>query len=247
MLSLQLPVTNTHAKPAFTDLPGCQQWLSQLQFTDIQQAHLSVSAEVSKLNTYTLSAIERLKIMEALRETVAHVQREYAKRFSLKSLPLNAAESAAFASIIDLWRGMLTGYQHCLQACIDGDVELTPSKALLHQRCMNYLGQPFLEYFRAGHEFDPKMWKPLHQHYAFAEEQGATTVEVDDPLHQPGGASSCTALYVKTLLICQSNPYELTRGQQQLMDNWLNSWSSMVSVGKTPPARHRQRHPAAND
>lgn len=236
VLSLQLPVTNTDAKPAFMDLPGCQQWVSQLQFTNIQQAHLSVSAEVSKLNTYTLSAAERLGIMEALRETVAHVQSEYAKRFSLKALPLNASESAAFTGIIDLWRGMLTSYQHCLQACIDGDAELAASKALLHQRCMNYLSQPLLEYFRAGHEFDPELWKPLHQQYAFAEEQAVATIEVNDPLHQPGGASSCVALYVKALLICQSNPYELTRGQQQLLDNWLNSWSSMVSIGKTPPA-----------
>lgn len=235
MLPMQLPPTDTQNRPVFVDVPACERWLSQLQLTNIQSAHQAISGEIEKLNRFALSAEERLAVMEALRETVAFVQAEYAKRLSGKPLPLNSAETAAVNGIISLWQAMITGYQHCLQACLAGNSGLTEKKALICQRCTSFTGQQIQEYYRVGYEFDSELWWQLHRLYAFAEEQGIAPALVEYGLDTPEGRSSCSAAYIKTVLICQANPYELSRKQLQLIDRWLTNWATTVSITATLP------------
>lgn len=237
MLSTQLPPTDTRNPSAFDDVPGCERWLSQLQLTNIQAAHQAISGEIEKLNRYALPPAERLAVLEALRETAVFVQSEYAKRLAGKPLPLNTAETAALNGVISLWQAMITGYQHCLQACLAGEPALTTNKALICQRCMCFLGQLIQEYYRVGYEFDPELWRQLHRLYAFTEEHGIAPVAVQDSLNTQAGADTCGAAYIKTVLICQANPYELSRKQLQLIDRWLTGWSAEVSITPTlPPA-----------
>lgn len=247
MLDLPLEPTDDLAQPAFKDKAGCTAWLQQLQLTNLHQAHGVLRSQLDELNRYPMRGMERLHTLEALCETIVLVQADYAKKLFGKKLPFNDDELTIFVSIIGLWQGVMTGYQRCLQAYIAGDKQLAGSGALLLQRCLRYSGLQILEHLRSGYEFDGKLWHQLHALYAFAEEQDLQREEVGDELHSAARPSSCEAVYAKTLLACHAHPAELSRGQLQLLDRWLNQWGEVLTVERRYSTSKEDAPPLAVD
>jgi len=134
MLNLSLEQTDDRAKPLFKDAAGCGEWLKQFQLTNLQLAHSQLITQISELNRYPIPGLERLNTLERLRETVDHVQHDYAKKLVGKPLPLNESELQVFVAIVQLWQTLVSGYRRCLQSYIDGDSQLAPHGALLCQR-----------------------------------------------------------------------------------------------------------------
>ena len=124
MLTLPLEPTDDRANPAFKNPAACEQWLSQLQFTNLHAVHSLLRKQIDEFNRFPLRVLDRLNTLEKLRETVATVQADYAKKLVAKKLPLSDEEYAILSAIIGLWQGMLTGYQRCLQDFMDGDAQL---------------------------------------------------------------------------------------------------------------------------
>lgn len=256
MLTLPLEPTDDRANPAFKDSAGCTQWLGQLQLTNLHLAHGTLRTQLAELNRYPMRGLERLHVLELLRETVVSVQGDYAKKLIAKKLPLTEDEFSLFVAIIGLWQGMVTGYQRCLQDYMAGDAPLASHGALLCQRCLMYSGLQIFEYLRTGYEFDGKLWQQLHALYAFSETQDLQLKEVsDEPLgnaakhaRKPHGAgTSCSATYVKFLLLCHVRWEELSRQQLQLLDRWLTLWSATIAVERSYAASKEDAPPLAID
>jgi cyclic-di-GMP-binding protein len=230
MLTLPLEPTNDRANPFFKDVESCERWLNQLQLTNIQLAHSFLLTQINELNRFPMRGIERLNTLEKLRETVHYVQIDYAKKLIAKPLPLNENELIVFFSIVQLWQAMALGYQRCLQAYLANDQQLGKHGGFLCQRCLLYSGLAISEHLRTGYEFDTKLWRQLHEFYAFAEEKGLHLEVISDQLYVDLPHSSCHNIYVKTLLTCYARPAELSRSQLLLLDVWLNEWSNEVPV-----------------
>ena len=226
MLTLPLEPTDDLAAPIFNDAAGCKQWLAQLQLTNLRQAQGILLSQIDELNRYPMRTSVRLEIMELLRETVGHVQHEFAKKLADKPLPLSESEFEVLEQIIRLWAAMSTGYRRCLQAHISG--EIATSGALLCQRCICYGGLEILEYLHAGYEFDNRLWRGLHELYAHAETCDLHLAEVDDPL--ASRPASCSASYAKILLAAYANPGQMTRWQYLHMLRWLDAWSDTLAI-----------------
>jgi hypothetical protein len=247
MLTLPLVPTDDDAAPAFRDAAGCAQWLKQLQLTNLQLAHSQLLAQLDELNRYPVRAQQRFDTLEQLRDTVHHVQTDYAQRLVSKPLPLNENELLVFVAIVRLWQTMALGYRRCLQAYIDGDSRLAQSGALLCQRCLVYVGQGLLEHLRSGYEFDPRQWQHLHTLYAFSEQQGWQLREIPDPLNGDRRASSCHDAYLKTLLACYAHPAELSRPQLQRLDYWLAQWGNEAALERGYTSSKGDAQPLAVD
>ena len=230
MLTLPLEPTDDRAQPAFKDPASCEQWLSQLQFTNLHAVHSLLRKHLDEFNRCPLRVLDRLNTLEKLRETVATVQADYAKKLIAKKLPLSDEEFAILTSIIGLWQGMLTGYQRCLQDFMDGDSQLEKYGVLLCHRFMLYGSLQIIEHLRSGYEFDGVLWQQLHALYSFTEGNGLQHEKVKDPLHGSGTASSCHTMYAKMLLTCYARPSELSRTQLQLMDRWLTQWTDVITI-----------------
>lgn len=228
MLNLPLEPTDDRANPAFKTVAECTRWLNQLQLTNLQLAHSKLLVQLSELNRYPMRATERLPILEALRETVEHVQRDYGRKLIAKPLLLNDAEYIVFVGIVNLWQAMVTGYQRCLQDYLSGDRSIGTQGALLSQRCLLYSGLEIFEYLRTGYDFDSLLWEQLHTLYAFTEERKFHQTPVMDTLHQAN--TTCCTIYVKTLLSCDAHPAELSRSQLRLLDGWLTDWSREIKL-----------------
>lgn len=247
MLTLPLEPTDESAYPLFRNVESCRQWLGQLQLTNLQLAHSLLFTQIKEFNRYPVGGMERLNTLELLRETVSHVQDDYAKKLIAKPLPLNESELMVFIALIQLWQVMTLGYKRCLEAYMNGDKQLAKSGAIICQRCLLYSGLEIFEHLRSGYEFDLELWRQLHELYIFAEEKNFQATEVEDALNQKYSHSSCSNIYVKILLACYARPTELTRSQLQLLGNWLTQWSSMVTVEHRYPPDKKEVPPLVVD
>ena len=85
---LPLEPTDDRVNPAFKDAATCTKWLSQLQLTNLNLAQGTLRTRLDEFNRYPLRGKDRLKTLEALRETVETVQVDYARKLFGKKLPL---------------------------------------------------------------------------------------------------------------------------------------------------------------
>lgn len=230
MLTLPLDPTDDRANPAFKNPATCEQWLSKLQFTNLHAVHSLLRTQIDEFNRFPMRVLDRLNTLEKLRETVAIVQADYAKKLIAKKLPLSDEEFAILTAITGLWHGMLTGYQRCLQDFMEGDTQLEKHGVLLCHRFLLYGSLQIIEHLRSGYEFDGALWQQLHTLYSFTEGNGLQHEKISDALHGSGLPISCHTMYAKMLLTCHAKPAELTRAQLQLLDRWLTQWTQVITI-----------------
>lgn len=241
------PLPEPAGSPLFKNEAGCEEWLKQLQLTNLQRAQSLLLAQLNELNRCPMPGLERLNILERMRETIHHVQSDYSKKLIAKPLPLNQSELSVFAAIVQLWQSLVSGYQRCLQDYMNGDSQLVQHGALLCHRCLLYGGLAIFEHLRTGYEFDEKLWQQLHNSYSFAEQQKLQREAVSDKLNGVQPHSCCHDLYIKILLACYARPAELNRAQLLQLDNWLAQWSSSVSLENFYTTSKGDAHPLALD
>ncbi len=212
------------------DVKACKQWLTSLPLTNVSIAHKEISDQLTQLNQYKLTPLERLKINEQLREPVAFLQGELAKKYAGKPIPFGVAERSVWNQTIALWQIMGEAYQLCLQGCLEGDVEVSEHIALITHRCLRFNGRIMLEHYLAHRQTEAVLWYQVHTLYAYAEENNFAGKAVKDSLNQISDVSSCTAVYVQILLTSLANPYQLSARQLLLLDRWLDKWGLRVPL-----------------
>jgi len=232
--SFDLPGIRPDAAPEFTDSAGCAKWLQALPLINVAPSHVRLLGQLDDLNACKLAPAERLKILELLREPVSFVQREQSKKFANRPAPLARTEREAFHNVNSLWSALSVGYQHGLQALIDGASGMSGQVALMCQRALWCTGQKMVDHYQAYQSIAENDWKLLHHLYAFAEERDAAEVAVAHPLHKDKTRTTCTETYAQVLLLHLANPGKLTPRQIELILQWLESWTPKVSIGHAP-------------
>lgn len=231
------PLTARYPQDAalqFTTSAGCKRWIESLPQTNIQQAQQALTAQVRALAAAQLPVLERLKILESLKEATVFVQDEAAKRYVGKPLPLDANEAAAWNNGIALWQETGRNYQLCLQAYREGDLTIAPHAALVCLRCLRYLGHTMCGYYRVYRQVPGAMWRALHELYAFAEQHGFARIRVQDSFAQHDPDSSCAENYIQTLLMHLANPFSLSVRQMNFAQRWLEKWAALVGLATQP-------------
>ena len=236
MLSVGQPGPTSVSRPSISDSKSCRQWLQGLPLTNVAAAHAEVLVQIELLNQSPISGVERLKIMEALREPVLYLQAETAKKYAGKPLPFDNSEISLWKKSLALWQALAQGYQICLQNLLDNERELESFHGFICHRIVRTLAQQMLEYHFAYQPVAEKLWRDLHQAYASAEQKGVARQAVKDPLNRMMDLSSTEAAYVSALLISLADPYHMTARQLGLLDRWLSKWASRVSITREQPA-----------
>jgi hypothetical protein len=229
-----LPPLGSGEPPAFATAGACREWLSSLPLANPAQAQAQLLVQVERLNRYALAVGERMRVLELLRESAAFVQSECAKKFAARPLPLAATEQAGFEANCRLWQALCVGYQHCIEACLEGEQEVLAEGALVVQRAQWALAGEQADIYRAWQEIEPTFWRRLHAIFAVGEQLGADLQPVRDLLLDARG-TTVHAAYVYCLLLHASSPCELTPRQLAQVQRWLARWSGKVQLSKTQP------------
>lgn len=219
----------------FSDAITCRQWLKTLPLTNVPLTHAALTAQMELLNRTSFVPLERLKINELLRDPIAFVQLEMARKYLGKPLPLETVQLNNWNSVVGLWAALGAAYRLSLQACLEGDPSASAHAALITQRCLRYTGLQLVEHYRIYREIDKDVWQQAHELYALAEQRGYAMDVVRDSLNKQTDSATCTASYAQILLTSLADPYRLTPKQLSLLDRWLDKWGVRVTITATPP------------
>ncbi len=228
------PLASSSTRLQFADSVGCKRWIDQLTLTNIQLTHHVLTTQLAALSNASLGPLERLKILETLREPVQFVQAESAKRYAGRPLPLEAGETTVWNNTIALWQEMSRNYQHCLKAYREGDLAIAPHAALVTMRCLRLLGAMLLDNYRIYRQPPGALWRALHELYAFAESHGFARIRVQDHFFRREPDSSCVESYVQVLLAHLANPFALSVRQMSFVTRWLERWATLVGLATQP-------------
>lgn len=228
-------LASSNPAPQFSDARACRQWLAALPLTNIALAHTALTTQMEQLNRAAISPLERLKISELLREPVAFVQQELAKKYVEKPLPFETGQRHAWNSVAGLWAALDEAYRLSLQACLEGDQGVAGHIALLTQRRLRYVGLKMMEHYRAQREVEQGLWRQAHELYALAERQGYALHVIKDDLNTQAEATTCSAAYAQILLTDLADAYSLTARQLVLLERWLDKWALRATLAAAPP------------
>ena len=235
-MNLDLPAIDPAApRPEFSDATACKRWLKALPLTNVQTVQGGLKQQLELLSHYSLSALERLKMLEQLRETVSYTVGELGKKYRNKPLPFSSLEQAAWNNVESLWQLLAANYRLCLQANIEGNAEVTTFTALITQRAMSCLVVQMLEYGHAYRSVPSALWRQLHALYAFAEEREVAAKRIKDSLNREDGSNSCEGVYAKALFLGLADPQQLSSRQLLQLDRWLDKWTARAPLSKEQP------------
>ena len=229
-----LPLTSVQSPLQFADSASCKRWIEQLTLTNVQLTQQVLTGQLASLGAAQLAPLERLKILEALREPVHFVQGESSKRYAGRPLPLEDGEAAMWNNVIALWQEMSHNYQQCLRAYREGDLAIAPHAALITMRCLRLLGCQMLDHYRVYRQPPGALWRALHELYSFAESHGFARIRVQDSFSKRDPDSSCAESYVQVLLAHLANPFALSVRQMAFVSRWLERWATLIGLATQP-------------
>lgn len=228
--AFELPQLSPEAAPEFTDVLACKAWLEHVPLANVAEAQRQLLSQIAEFNRFPCKAMMRLQVLEALREAVAFVQIEQAKRFTNRALPMADAEARVFDDTTALWEQMRIGYLHCLTASGADEIGMRTHAALLAQRVLAYCGLKMFHHYRAYREVGKGDWRSLHQTYKFAETLGVAETQVKDYLNRDVHDATPRIQYMRALLMGLANPNELARRQLSFVGFLLERWAEKAEL-----------------
>lgn len=213
---------------AFADADGAKRWAKSLLITSVTPLYEAVRGQLRALSAADFAPRERATIAEVMREQVAHLHTELARRYAGKPQPAAERELDAAEQAISLWQGLWEQYSACLKPLLEGDVELQGVKAKLLQRGLYVGKQLVIVYGLARRVPPPTLWQELHAYYRLAEMLDCAVTAVSDDLMPHAVGISCYSTYCHALLLGLADPCALSVRQIELVDRWLGQWARKI-------------------
>src|SRR6185436_13804527 len=110
--------------PSFTDAEGAARWLKTLPLASIADSYHDVLGQLNALAGVEVPPRERARIAEVLRDRVAFLHTELARRYAGKPQPPHERDAAAAGQAIALWQAMWEQYSACLKPLLEGDPDI---------------------------------------------------------------------------------------------------------------------------
>jgi hypothetical protein len=213
---------------AFVDADSAKKWAKSLMITGVTPLYEAVMGQLRALSAADFAPRERATIAEVLRDQVAHLHTELARRYAGKPQPAADRETDAAEQALALWQGLWEQYSACLKPLLEGDVELQGVKAKLLQRGL-YVGKQLdIVYGLARRAPPPSLWQELHAYYRLAEILDCAVTAVSDDLQPHAVGISCYSTYCHAVLLALADPCALSVRQIELADRWLGQWARKI-------------------
>ncbi|MEJ7670728.1 MAG: hypothetical protein WKH97_18805 [Casimicrobiaceae bacterium] len=227
-LTPQAPAGESAPLLAFSDAQGASRWSKSLMIAGVVPRYEAIYGQLKAMAGTEFAPRERATIAEVMREQVALLHTELARRYAGKPQPAADRELEAADQAIALWQALWEQYSACLKPLLEGDQELQGVKAKLLQRGL-YVGKQMVLVHGLARRVSPaSVWQELHAYYRLAEMLDCTVTAVSDDLAPNAVGISCYATYCHALLLHLADPCAMTIRQIELTDRWLGQWARKV-------------------
>jgi cyclic-di-GMP-binding protein len=237
---MHLPATPPAAagkadRPAYSDAASAAAWLARLSPASSAQNHAALSLQVRLLPAAAIAPEAKLEILELMRQPVAAVQSELARRCRGAPIPLGAEHRQAWEGVVGLWQAMAMGYDSLIDAMATTAPNLATQAHLICQRALRYTALAMLEHWRVYCTVSGALWQQLHRLYVFSENAGIATSTVNDSVGRASALSTCLGSYAHAVLMQLAQPDALAGAQIEIVDRLLERWESLVALTLDPP------------
>jgi hypothetical protein len=213
---------------AFSDTDGAKRWAKSLIVAGVNPFYEAIHGQLRALSVADFPPRDRATIAEVMREQVAHLHTELARRYAGKPQPTADRELEATEQAIALWQALWEQYSACLKPLLEGDTDLQGVKAKLLQRGLYVGKQLVLVHGLARRAAPATLWQELHAYYRLAELLDCAVTAVSDDLTPQAVGISCYSTYVHALLLGLADPWGMSVRQIELTDRWLSQWARKV-------------------
>ncbi len=222
------PVAGELRALVFSDAESARRWAHGLPLTNVALVCETVQGQLKALAAAPCPPRERATIAEVLRDLIAYLHTELARRYAGKAQPAVDREFEAAEHAIALWQGLWEQYSACLKPLLEGDPELAGVKAKILQRGLYVGKQLVLAHGLARRTVPPSVWQELHAYFRLAEMLDCAVTAVSDNLTPNGVGISCYSTYCHALLLGLADPCSMSIKQIELTDRWLAMWARKV-------------------
>jgi hypothetical protein len=213
---------------AFTDAASAKLWVNGLPLTSISLVCETLLGQLKALAAARISPRARATIAEVLRDLIAHLHKELARRYAGKSQPAGDRELEAAENAIALWQGLWEQYSACLKPLLEGDPELVGVRPKILQRGMYVGKQLVLAHGLARRTVPEAVWTELHAYFRLTELLDCAGTAVSDNLVPNALGNSCYSTYSHALLLGLADACAMSVKQIELTDRWLAMWARKV-------------------
>lgn len=213
------------------DLKSATVWVQELPRADIQEALEEILKTLADLRENKATNLkERVRILMYLDEKAITLQHNLCKDY-LDTIDESAAEERLYLpTITGFWEEMSESYQLCLRefAQNPSSKKIWEQLPVITARALHYHAMEAKWCYMRYLCVEPQVWRNLNRLYLFADREGFAQTPI--ALYPGRRDTTVMAEYVRPHLLQLANPESLTPRQIELIDRWLDSWATHITV-----------------
>lgn len=219
----------------FEEIP-LSNWISELPAANMGLATRLMQDFITESNTLEMSTQLRLNALELLRPSILMIEDYLRSRLIRTGFPKEENDQKILNVLIVIEKEVALGYWIILKELTHRTVGWFQGKntALALQRCIKSLGSIVVSHFIMGLTIPDWVWMDLHSLYKLSVKIEKSTIKISNDANQTSKTSSAEECYLQILLLSLVEPTGLMQKEILLVDNFIETICSLVSLKSTP-------------
>ena len=220
-MDLQLPARRKTTSTGFNTRPDAVRvWVDELPLINTEKSWLLLDDALEQVNSLSISARDRLEVLELLTTSVISVAEAMKKVFLAKPIPLRGQNLLLAKQAVKLCNRMATGYRILADDLGHDDSQTSQLTVAIH-RSLRYLSEILLTNYQIYIHYPEGLWKTINSLYALAEQHELTDQPITDATLSTPAASTISTVYKQILLMSLACPYRLRQKEIHFVYNAL--------------------------
>lgn len=232
-IGLQVPARTNPGKDAFNMRPrAVENWIAALPRASVGRCAQLLFATLQETNGLQCSHVDRVRMLDALREPVQYVTQAMQSRFVGAGFPLPVKNQKIATATREIYSQMATGYKIAIEDLLTHSLILTDKHLLttLIHRATTYLSRVLLTTFQVYAPLPQNIWSDLHRLYAYGEQHKLHRTAILDTQHQYIKKTTISGEYIRILLLSLASPYNLRQGEVDNVYVNLERWMNLATL-----------------
>jgi hypothetical protein len=215
-------------------------WIAELPAANMALATRLMHDFIVEFNTIDMPSQLRLSALELLRPSVLMTEDYLRSRLMRTGFPKEENDQKILAVLVAIEREFAIGYWMVLKDLTRRTVGWFQGKntALALQRCIKGLSSIVISHFIMGMPIPDWVWLDLHSLYKLSVKLEKNTIKVSGDDNESGKSSSAEDCYLQILLLSLVDPTGLMQKEILLVDNFIETIGSLVSLKSVPLQDH---------
>ncbi len=211
-------------------------WITELPTANVGLATRLMHDFIVEFNTIEMPSQLRLSALELLRPSVLVLEDYLRSRLMRTGFPKEENDQKILGVLVSIEKEFAIGYWTVLKDLTRRTVGWFQGKntALALQRCIKGLSSIVISHFIMGIPIPDWVWMDLHSLYKLSIKIEKNAIKVSNDFNQSNKASSAEDCYLQILLLSLADPTGLMQKEILLVDGFIETISSLVSLKSTP-------------